>query len=174
MPSPPGPCPECGFDATAVSPSDAAAAARSYPRRYRALLVRPDDDDPEIVHRRPSPDELSAVEHTRRAAAGVGAAAEALQRIRVDDGPEVDLEGAVPAGGIGRATTSDVLGALTSAAASFAAEVESVRGDGWRRVGHVAGDEVGALDVARHGVHDGIHHLRAAERAVARARLHRG
>lgn len=175
MPSRPGPCPECGFDPTSVSPADAAVAARSYPRRYRALLVRPDDDDPEIVHRRPSPDEPSAVGHVARAAADLGAAGEALQRIRVHDEPEIALDVVLdgPSAGSGSAppTSEDALAALTAAATSFAARVESLRGDEWRRLGRLAGnDDVTALDVARHGVHAGIHHLRAAERALARAK----
>lgn len=156
-----------------MSPADAAVAARSYPRRYRALLVRPDEDDPEIVHRRPAPDQLSAVGHTARAAADISAAADALRRISIDDGPEVALEGTAPSDAAGP-TSRDVLADLDSAASSFASAIETLRGDEWRRSGHLAGgDDVGAIDVARHGVHAGIHHLRAAERALAGARLRR-
>src|SRR3954453_1952587 len=39
------PCPACGFDGDTVSPADAIAALRSYPRRYRALLIPPGDED---------------------------------------------------------------------------------------------------------------------------------
>ena len=173
MPSRPGRCPDCGFDAAAVSPADAAVAARSYPRRYRALLVRPDEDDPEIVHRRPAPDQLSAVEHTARAAVDISAAADALRRVRIDEDPEVALEGTAPIDEAGP-TSREVLAVLDAAAASFATVIETLRGDEWRRSGHLAGGgDVGALDVARHGVHAGIHHLRAAERALAGARLRR-
>ena len=31
-------CPECGLDYDTVSPSDAVAAVRSFPRRYREAL----------------------------------------------------------------------------------------------------------------------------------------
>ena len=170
MPSPDGRCPECGFDPHTVSPSDAAVAARSYPRRFRALLVRPDDDDPDIVRRRPSPDEPSAVDHAASAAAGMDQAAAAVQRVRVQDTPVVEL---VPVTAPpGRTTTLEaVLERLTAAAVALAAAAEAMHGEEWQRSGLGAGGErVDALDIARAGVHAGIHSLRGAERTLARVR----
>lgn len=162
-------CPTCGFDPPTVSPSDAAVAARSYPRRYRALLVRPDEDDPDIVHRRPAPGEPSAVEHAALAAAGMGAAAAALRRVATAEDPDVELStgDAAP----GPATLDDVLARLATAAGDLAAAVEGVRGDDWRRTGRLGdGTTVTALDLARQGVHQGSHHLRAVERVLAEVR----
>lgn len=171
-----GRCPECGFDATKVSPSDAVAAARSYPRRWRGLLVRPDDPDPEIVQRRPAPGEPSAVDHAAAAADGMTAAAESLERVRVHEGAGVDVadsgSGERVAGAADGHTLEDVLALVAAAAAALAAAAEEVRGDEWARTGALAdGTAVHALDVARAGVHAGAHHLRAAERVLARVRL---
>jgi len=173
----PGRCPDCGFDAPSVSPSDAVAAARSYPRRFRGLLVRPDDDDPEIVHRRPAPGVASAVDHAAAAAAGMSAAARALERVRVHEGAGVDLG---PPPGPGRAvagvgdglTLEDVLAVITRSAAALAASAEAVHGDEWARTGVLPdGTSLHALDMARAGVHAGSHHLRAADRVLSQVRL---
>ena len=170
MALPAGRCPECGFDPPTVSPADAAVAARSFPRRYRALLVRPDDDDPEIVHRRAG-GEPSAAEQAARGASGMAAAAEALGAIRISDGPTVDVDGP-PGAPAGDSTPLDaILERLAAAAGGLADSIEPLRGDEWNRTGVLPGGaDVPALDVARHGVHAGVHHLRAAERAVAQAR----
>ena len=172
-----GRCPECGFDPPKVSPSDAATAARSFPRRWRGLLVRPDDDDPEIVHRQPASGEPSAVDHAAAAAAGMAAAAQALDSVRVHEGATVDLG---PVAGAGQAvagagdglTLEDGLAQVTRSADALAAAVEEVHGDEWARTGVLpAGGPVHALGVARAGVHAGSHHLRAADRVLSRVRL---
>jgi hypothetical protein len=170
MPSAGGRCPACGFDPPTVSPSDAAVAARSFPRRFRVLLVRPDDRDPDIVHRRPAAGGLSAAGHAFAAAAGMDAAAGALVRVRVAEAPTVDIEA-------GPALTADeqplevVLERVATAAGALAAAVEGTRGSEWARPGRLpGGEEVTALDLTRAGVHAGAHHLRAAERTIAEVR----
>lgn len=132
--------------------------------------MRPHDDDPEIVHRRPAPGEPSALELAGRAADRVAAAVLALRRVRVEDDPSVDLGdgGRLPAE---QPTLRSVLERLAAAAAGLAQEVEAVHGDDWQRSGRLRdGGEVSALDIAREGVHAGIHHLREAEKTLARAR----
>lgn len=172
-----GCCPECGFDPPTVSPSDAALAPRSFPRRWRALLVRPDEDDPRIVHRTAGDGEPSAVDHAAAAAAGMAASAGALDRVRVHDEPGVDLgplpgRGQPVAGAGAGLTMEDVLERVADSAGALVASVESVHGDGWARTGVLpGGGTVHGLDIARAGVHAGAHHLRAAERVLARVRL---
>src|SRR5437660_11815593 len=89
----PGPCPACRFDPRTVSPADAAVAVRSYPRRFRALLVGPDGDEertPEdLVLRRPPGGGWSALEHAVWVAEVLALAADALERIRLQDHPSV-------------------------------------------------------------------------------------
>ena len=155
-----------------MSPSDAAVAARSYPRRFRALLARPGHDDPDIVHRRPSPDEASAAEHAVEAAAGMAAAAAALRRIGTADDPLVELEPpAPPPSKAPQPSLEEVLDRLAAAAGALAVAIEGVHGDAWSRGGRRPdGEPVTALDAARAGVHAGTHHLRAAERTIAAVR----
>jgi hypothetical protein len=168
MPPPGGPCRECGFDPSKVSPADAAVAARSFPRRFRALLVRPDEDDPEIVHRRPAGGGPSAAGHALAAASGMDAAATALARVRVAVDPAVDL-GPRPAPS--RLPLEAVLDQVAAAAGALATTVESMHGEEWSRPGRLPdGGRVTALDVARAGVHAGVHHLRAAERTLSEVR----
>ena len=114
-----GSCPLCGFAPRTVSPSDAAVAVLSYPRRFRALLVRPDEDGeptPEdLVLRRPPGGGLSALEHAARVAEVMSLGADALDRIRIQDRPSVQLDppGTAPATDIGsvldRLTAVDLL-----------------------------------------------------------------
>ena len=170
MPSAGGRCRECGFDPSTLSPSDAAVAARSFPRRYRALLVRPDDRDPDIVHRRPAGGGLSAAGHALAAAAGMDAAANALGRVRIGDSPTVDPDPGPPPPG-DDLPLQLVLDRVAAAAGVLAAAVEGTRGSEWARPGRLpTGEDVTALDLARTGVHAGAHHLRAAERTIAEVR----
>jgi hypothetical protein len=169
MPSIRDRCPTCGFDPATVSPSDVVVAARSFPRRYRALLVRPDDEDgAELVRRRP-PEGLSALEHAAMAAEAMSAAALGVRRAAVEAEPTVSL--AVPEPGP-QASVDAVLARLSDGAESLAGAVEGFPGDEWHRPVHVSGESgrVAAADLARAGVHAGVHHLRQAERVIEAVR----
>jgi hypothetical protein len=149
-------CPTCGFDPRTVSPSDAAVAARSYPRRYRALLVRAEDEQDRVT-RRPAPDRWSAVEHGAFVAASLAAATDAVNRYAVSDNPVVDLDPGEPSALSVEAT----LTRIEDAATALANAIERYPADRWSS---------GGLDAARHGVHMGSHHLREAQRAIDDAR----
>ena len=173
-------CPTCGFAPSTVGPADAAAAVRSYTRRWRALLVRPDDPDPEIVHRRTGPDEPSAVDHAVASAAGMAAAALALERLHMEEDAEVDAgpaphEVPSPTGAAGDLPLRRVLDQVAAAADELASAMTLFRGDRWAAPGRLSdGQPVDALDLARGGVHAGTHHLRGAERVLAGVRFIRG
>ena len=62
-------CTSCGFNPGSVSPSDAAVALRSFPRRYRALVAAVDPDERERLLRTGEP---SAVDHLTDAARALG------------------------------------------------------------------------------------------------------
>ncbi len=162
-------CPICGIEPRTVSPSDAVVALRSYRRRYRALLVRPDDEEgADVVRRRPAPDRWSALEHAAHVADVFEVAADALRTIRVHEEPEVAVEpGRAPRAG----TVDEVVDRLGVGAERLAGTVEDMQGEDWKRAGRLlTGQQVTALDVVRHAVHVGAHHRREAERAVSEVR----
>jgi DinB superfamily len=167
------PCPVCGFDPRTVSPADAAVAVRSYPRRFRSVLVGPDGDEeptPEdLVLRRPPGGGWSALDHAAWVAEVLALAADALERIRLQDTPSVTVEPPAPAAGA--PGLGAVLDRMEDQAERLAQSVGRVDAHDWKRVGRLPdGGEVSALDVARHAVHQGFHHLRETERVLSELR----
>ena len=77
-----------GLDVSRLSPSDAVAALRSYPRRFRALLASLDEDErPDDLVHRAGPDGLSAVDHTDHVARSLAILGEAMRQVLVQDEP---------------------------------------------------------------------------------------
>ena len=151
-------------------------AVRSYPRRWRALLVRPDDPDPDIVHRRTEPDQPCALDLAAASAAGMAAAALALERLHANDEAEVDPGPSpqeLPAvAGAGSLSLPRVLDGVDAAAGALTSAMGLFHGDEWARAGRLPGGEpADALDLARAGVHAGTHHLREAERVLSKVRF---
>jgi len=134
------PCPQCGFDPPTVSPSDAAVALRSLPRRYREL-VDPDDPDPNIdVEARAATSAIAALGHD-------------LEQVLVLDRPTLG-----PPSPLG---PDDDLASVTTRVADLVGRQPA---DAWSRVGVRDGEPVTALDLLREAVHAGVHHLRIARR----------
>lgn len=164
-------CPTCGFDDRSVSPADAAVAVRSYDRRFRSLLARRDDEDrDDSLLRRRAATGWSALDHAAYAASGFETIAEALRRALVSDRPGVTLPGVdgTPPGNPGEVEA--VLTSLGQSTDKLAGVIEGASGEDWNRRASADGSEVTGLDVARLGVHLGIHHLRAAERVLDEVR----
>ena len=164
------PCPDCGFDAGSVSPSDAAVALRSYPRRYRSLLTLPDENEAFDPLRRAGADGWSAVAHAWWAALSFDAVTEALHQVLIHDHPDVSEPPITPASPPPVDEPNDaVLDRLTRAADGLAVAIENARGGSneWNRTGRLRdASEVTALDLVRSAVHQGVHHLRAIERVL--------
>jgi hypothetical protein len=159
-------CAICGFDGRTVSPADAIVAIRSFPRRFTAVLVRPDDDDrpDEPARRRPSPGEWSALEHAAVVPVVMDAVADAVRAVEIHDRPEVrlpDVSQPPPMGSV-----EEVLARMHAASDRLVAVLDDVPGNGWGRVGHTPDGDVTALWLVRHAVHMGSHHLRLAEKAI--------
>lgn len=163
-------CPECGFDSRRMSPQDAAVAARSFPRRFRSMIVRRDDEEntDALVRRRPGPSQRSALELVADAAAAMAARAEDVRRIAVVDGAEVGAP--VPPAEPG--TVDDTLDRLDAAAIRLAEAIEKAKSTGsdWRRTGVGPVGEVSLLDAAAAGVHEGVHRLRGIEQVLQAVR----
>ena len=150
-------------------------AVRSFPRRYRALLVTPGSDDrPDAVfRRRPDPGTWSALEYTAHVADVLDHLGPAIRRITYEDKPSItsfDNDQRAIEKGYNELERTEVLGWLDLACAELASVLEGVNADDWTRTGRLDAGERDALTVARNGVHEGSHHLRDVQRVLARVR----
>lgn len=164
-----------------LSPSDAAVAVRTFPRRFRAVLARPVDDrdgegakaDPDELARRIGPDGRSAADHLIAADGVLAVVDRALEQVRSDDDPV--LHPAVV--GLREAWWDDehtplpaLLDRLEQTATGCAARIDAVSVDDWARQVRVADAPVGPLDVVREAVDVVAGHLRSAERTILAVR----
>ena len=165
-----------------LSPSDAAVAVRSFPRRFRGVLARPEDDtpdgaqaDPDELARRVGPDGRSAADHLIAADGVLAVLDRALEQVRSDDDPVLhpavrDLRGAwwddehtpLPA----------LLDRLDQTAERCADRIDAVPTDAWARQARVADADatVGVIDLVREAVDVVAGHRRSAERTIAAVR----
>ena len=161
-----------------LSPSDAVVALRSFPRRFRGVLSRPDDDrfDPDEVARRVGPDGHSAADRLIAAAGVLALLDRAVEQARAEDEPvlhpafadltsmsvtdEAALEDQSP--------IADLLERFEGEASHTADRVDGVPTDDWSRPVRIAGEGDGRalLDVVQEGVAAVAGHLRAAQRTI--------
>ena len=165
-----------GLDLTNLSPADAVAALRSYPRRFRAVLV-PLAEDPTVADRlaRVGPDGRSALDITADVARTIvlldGALAQALVHddavlhpavtdaaARHWDGAPADLDG--------------TLVLLDDGCAAMADRAEQASSAAWYRTSAVAvaDQPIETFDLLREAVRVGGDGLRAVERTLAAVR----
>lgn len=146
-------------------------AVRSFPRRYRAMLVGPrSDDGPDAVHRRrPHPSTWSALEYTAHVADRLDHLGPAILQVVRQNTPTIagfDNEERAVSKAYNGLDRVEVLGWLDMACDELASVIGDVRPDDWTRTGLVAGVERDALAMARDGVHEGAHHLRDVQRVL--------
>lgn len=177
MRSPGADCAKCGFEARTVSPSDAVAAIRSFPRRYRRLLqdaLLDIDFGEQIITTRPA-DMWSALELTAHVRDALQVFDKRMQRIVQEDTPALaDAELEAPPTSAHDQGVEVVLATFLSTSDEFARTASRISGDDWVRKGTLGGADVSALDVLREAVHEGAHHLRDLERVIAAARDEQG
>lgn len=161
-----------------LSPSDAVVALRSFPRRFRGVLARPDDDrfDPDEVSRRIGPDGQSAADHLIAAAGVLALLDRAVEQSRGEDDPVLhpafgDLASASVADEAqvdDRSSVADLLDRFEGEASHTADRVDGVPTDEWSREVRVAGADSSPtlLELAQDGVAAVAHHLRAAQRTI--------
>ena len=146
-------------------------AVRSFPRRYRALLVTPGSQDgPDAVfRRRPDPSTWSPLEYTAHVADRLDHIGPAIRRITYEEVPSIpafDNEQRAAEHAYNQLERTEVLGWLDLACDELASVVESVKADDWLRTGLLPGGPRDALTLARDGVHEGAHHLRDVQRVL--------
>ena len=132
------------------------------------------DDRPDAVfRRRPDPHTWSALEYTAHVADVLDHLGPAIRRIVVGDNPLISLfdnEERAAQQRYNELERAEVLGWLELACAELASVLEAVNPDDWTRTGRLEAGERDALTVARHGVHEGSHHLRDVQRVLNQVR----
>lgn len=158
-----------------LSPSDAEAAVRSFPRRFRAVLARPDDSDetfdPDELARRVGPDGRSAAEHLVAADGVLALTDRALEQVRSDSDAVLHPSTA----DLGSAEWDDdhtplasLLDRFEATAEALAARIDSIATDQWGQRAQVAGTDRATtpLEIVQDAVSVAAGHLRSAQRTV--------
>lgn len=133
-----------------LTPDDAVVALRSFPRRFRGVFARPDDDDdrvdPDEAARRPGADGVTAAEHLGSAIGLVRSAGDVARSRHVAALPTTGPDNGRP--------LPELLDELDIAADDAAERVDAVPSGDWTSdVLHAVQDAVGAV----------ASHLRAAQ-----------
>ena len=168
-------CPECGLDYDTISPSDAAVAIRTMPRRYRSSIAvaLEDDADEGLIRRRPDESTWSALEYTAHVADLYQLFTTIVRRMFDEDTPTIafwDPDARAAEQNYNGADPVAVLNHLDAATATLAAAVERVDADSWRRTATFSFGERDLLRMVRNAVHEGSHHLRDVGRSLDAAR----
>ncbi len=161
-----------------LSPSDAEVAVRSFPRRFRAILARPDDDrgdaqpaDPDELARRVGPDGSSAADHLLAADGVLALMDRALEQV-VDHPDPVLHPGVAELDDVAFDDPHRPIGALLdqfeTTATGCADRIDRVPTEHWARQARVAGRDatIGVLELLQQGVDVVAGHLRAAQRTI--------
>jgi hypothetical protein len=181
-------CPECGLDYDSVSPTDAIAAVRSFPRRYREALFGLTDDGDEggrddggddgsapdvdldaVVRRRPDATTWSALEYTAHVRDVLAWLDGVIRRINREHEPTLDAPDSDQRAIDDRyneQAVASVLDGLTAAADGLVAALRDVDAADWGRIGRFSWGDRDALAMARNAVHEGSHHLRDVDRVL--------
>lgn len=162
----------------ALTPDDAIVAIRSFPRRFRGVLARPDDDrvDPDEVARRIGPEGRSAADHLAAAEGVLSLLGRAIEQARAEDDPVLhpafgDLVSSTVAdesGADDSTPVGDLLERFEGTASHAADRIDGVPSDDWARRLRIAGDDdpVALLTLTQDAVGAVADHLRAAQRTV--------
>ena len=151
------PCPECGFDASAMPASRVAEAIREMLPAWQAVLCRPD------VGVRPSDERWSSLEYACHVRDVFTIFAERLHLMLTEDDAHFanwDQDQTAEAARYGSQDPDLVATELTVAGQKLADDFDGVHGDQWARVGYRSdGAEFAVDSFAVYLVHDPIHHL---------------
>jgi hypothetical protein len=153
------PCPECGFDASAVPPASVAALLRANAAAWAEVLQQADD----VVRRRPAGDRWAPLEY----ACHVRDVCTLYQRrldlmLREDDPlyPNWDQDTTAVEERYRQQDPATVFEQLHEAANALADAFDTVKGDQWLRRGRRGdGARFSIAGFSRYLLHDPVHHL---------------
>jgi MOSC domain-containing protein YiiM len=157
-------CEQCRFDAAQYNGLDALGTLRALGPMWRQTIEGVDDT---VLTTRPRPGLWSVAEHAAHSADVVERMGRLLHGIQ-DGDVAVDDPGGVPEpdGSAGATASVERLHANATGLHDAAAAIGGDRAAGWRRTARVGDETVNAAWVVRHAIHDAVHHLRDAGRAI--------
>jgi hypothetical protein len=151
------PCPECGFAAAELAPTDIPARVDDAAGRWRAVLARPE------VRLRPAPDVWSPLEYACHVRDVLTVFADRATAIRTQDGPTFanwDQDATAVAERYGEQDPALVAEQLAAAADRARAAFSDVPPGGWDRPGlRSNGSRFTLATLGQYFVHDVVHHL---------------
>ena len=150
------PCPECGFDASAVSPTDVADLIRDDAVQWEAVLADP------AAPQRPRPDKWSPLEYACHVRDVYRIFDERLTLMLTEDDPVFanwDQDATAIEDRYGEQSPSTVAVELADAANRLADHFAAVDGDEWQRVGRRSDGSTFTIETfSKYLIHDPIHH----------------
>jgi hypothetical protein len=150
------PCPECGFDATAIEPTDLAQATRDNVARWNQALDHPD------ASVRPAENVWSALEYGCHVRDVHLIFAGRVQQMLAEDDPVFanwDQDSTAIEERYGEQAPRVVGEELANAAEIVASVYDTVSGDQWERQGRRSNGSVFTVaSLGRYHLHDVIHH----------------
>ena len=153
------PCPECGFDASAVPPESVAPLLRANAAAWQLVLQQPDD----ALRRRPTTHRWSPLEYACHVRDVCSLYEQRLHLMVGQDDPlypNWDQDVAAREACYGEQDPAVVSGELVRAAAGLADAFDSVQGDQWLRPGRRSdGARFTIAGFSRYLLHDPVHHL---------------
>jgi len=152
------PCPECGFDTTAIAATDVARLAREQSDVWVALLASDRD-----LRARPSDDRWSALEYACHVRDVFRLADRRVELMTTQDDPTFanwDQDATAIEDAYERQEPADVATQIGAAASALASRLDAVSGDVWLRSGRRSdGARFTVESFARYVIHDPIHHV---------------
>jgi hypothetical protein len=150
-------CPDCGFDAAAITGRAVPAIVRDALRRWPAVLSRPD------VSVRPDPQTWSALEYGCHARDVFRRFDARVALMREEDDPQFenwDQDATAIADRYGEQDPARVAVELVAAGEQIAATFEAVAPREWQRTGRRSNGSMFTIDsLGRYFAHDVVHHL---------------
>lgn len=167
-------CPECQLDYGTLHPPIAINTIKSIPRRFTEVLAVVDDEDNDAVIRtKPAPDVWSPLEYAAHVADVLDTFAEIIRRMYTEDKPTLgfwDPDEKAKADNYNAKAKDAVLEQMKGGAAALVAEAEKVDANGWSRTAEFPWGERDLLVMLQNAAHEGVHHLKDAEKGVSAAR----
>lgn len=176
-PSDPEDCPECGFEASAISEANAEEVIRRLGPRYHTAISSSKPDE-ERLRRRPNPDTWSALEYTAHMRDVIAMWGWGLHRTLTEEGlelpaPDPELPDRTAVEGNYNSQDPTVVEAELSANAErMANKVATITTEQWQHTAYFGDTEIGPLWIVRKVAHEGQHHLLDIERSLRSPGLH--